>query len=693
MNNKEIINKIYNNLFLIQSLNQKIDEEINKGGFPSDTTNKLVKSIKEILNVISNHLKWRYFVSLQQEKDIDQEILINLEKNINLITIYIAFLSNNLKYILESKAPNTPWRIVEPMVRISKSLVDNSALIISTEWNFNYSYRPITNGFINFARSAKSWDPQLSSSLINIISQQPFFFTLSFPPITFNNYFYSAIWAHELGHLIDYNNEIFEENKPIDEHSLSIYVMQKISSNNKITIPEDLSELIDLDKSKNEKDRDKYLVDLFHSLNELLKHWAKEIFADIFSIHLMGPAALFANFTLLNSLTESTDKIAPDDKHPPLRLRLEIMLKTLDSLGARDNWLKYIPEDYKDSLNEYFYYLQERLDLPYEKYFISFNGGQRIKYSYVYNLFKHNLDTIISSYNEEINKIFESSDNCHFESEDFRFIFSTIKDLEQEIPPRIFSYYISGDYKNKYLSLILNTGWLYLINFNLKIDKPFLNEDRYFSTYENISSLLSKSIENCETILWFQKQKGQSGNEENEEIQESSIIHNSSGPNALSHNAIKSELDDNLVITPLLDTTIQIGKCALDIRLGNEFIVTKLPAVTHINPIDLNYETKVSEFQSKIYKPLGDPFVLHPGQFVLGSTLEYIVMPDHLMSIVLGRSSWGRLGLIIATASKVDPGFKGCITLELTNLGNIPIFLYPASRIGQLVFYKLTDGK
>jgi dCTP deaminase len=205
-----------------------------------------------------------------------------------------------------------------------------------------------------------------------------------------------------------------------------------------------------------------------------------------------------------------------------------------------------------------------------------------------------------------------------------------------------------------------------------------------------MNSLLLKSIESFETQLWFKKQNLKviqddsvevSNRESFEEVQIEEV------QSILSKKKILLELQNNLVVYPLLDKEKQVDKCSMDIRLGNEFIVTKLPAVTHINPIDLNYELKSSEFQSRIYIPLGEPFVLHPRQFVLGSTLEYFVMPKNIMGLVLGRSSWGRLGLIIATASKIDPGFKGCITLELTNLGNIPIFLYPASRIGQLVFY------
>jgi dCTP deaminase len=82
--------------------------------------------------------------------------------------------------------------------------------------------------------------------------------------------------------------------------------------------------------------------------------------------------------------------------------------------------------------------------------------------------------------------------------------------------------------------------------------------------------------------------------------------------------------------------------------------------------------------------PIGDFFVLHPGQFVLGETLEWIHLPKNLVAFVIGKSTWGRDGLIIATAIGVHPNFSGILTLEISNVGEIPIYLYPGLAIAQL---------
>lgn len=86
-----------------------------------------------------------------------------------------------------------------------------------------------------------------------------------------------------------------------------------------------------------------------------------------------------------------------------------------------------------------------------------------------------------------------------------------------------------------------------------------------------------------------------------------------------------------------------------------------------------------------------DPFILHPGEFVLGSTLEVVGLADDIVARLEGKSSLGRLGLLIhSTAGFIDPGFTGQVTLELSNVANLPIAIYPGMKIGQISFYQMT---
>ena len=159
------------------------------------------------------------------------------------------------------------------------------------------------------------------------------------------------------------------------------------------------------------------------------------------------------------------------------------------------------------------------------------------------------------------------------------------------------------------------------------------------------------------------------------------------------YDAMSRPLVDRLVITPLLDADNQIGETSVDVRLGNEFILTRKRTFSSLNlrqPVEIKNE--ITKYQERIRIELRREFILHPNQLVLGSTLEYIRLPADIGCYVIGRSSWGRVGLVIATATAVAPNFKGAITLELVNLGEVPLILYPGIRIAQLVLHRTKKG-
>lgn len=150
----------------------------------------------------------------------------------------------------------------------------------------------------------------------------------------------------------------------------------------------------------------------------------------------------------------------------------------------------------------------------------------------------------------------------------------------------------------------------------------------------------------------------------------------------------KKELE-RLVITPLIDDD-QIGSGTVDLRLGTSFIMFKSRKIGTIDPPTETPE-KIKEYQEEVIYQHGKKFILQPTQFVLGGTLEYLKLPSDLLAYVVGRSSWGRLGLIIETSPIVHPCFMGVLTFELSNLGTAPIALYPGSRSAQISFHKSDD--
>jgi dCTP deaminase len=128
---------------------------------------------------------------------------------------------------------------------------------------------------------------------------------------------------------------------------------------------------------------------------------------------------------------------------------------------------------------------------------------------------------------------------------------------------------------------------------------------------------------------------------------------------------------------------------SIDVRLDRFFRVFDNSKYTHIDP-----KLRQDELTSLVEKDGDDdPFVLHPGEFVLASTFELFTLPDDLAGRLEGKSSLGRLGLLThSTAGFIDPGFSGHITLELSNVANLPITLWPGMKIGQLCLFQLTSA-
>ncbi len=139
----------------------------------------------------------------------------------------------------------------------------------------------------------------------------------------------------------------------------------------------------------------------------------------------------------------------------------------------------------------------------------------------------------------------------------------------------------------------------------------------------------------------------------------------------------------HITLTPALHQVI--GHGSVDLRLGKHFIVFHRSGTAAIRTFHPRWDGR--EVQRRVEIGWGEDFVLHPGELALAGTLEYIALPSDLAAQVITRSSYGRLGMITATAVQVHPNFRGCLTLELVNLGNVPLRMTPGERIAQLVFF------
>lgn len=152
----------------------------------------------------------------------------------------------------------------------------------------------------------------------------------------------------------------------------------------------------------------------------------------------------------------------------------------------------------------------------------------------------------------------------------------------------------------------------------------------------------------------------------------------------LSDHSIKESIaQGRIVMTPYDETLVQ--PASVDVRLDGRFRVFRNYKYSCIDP------KAVQQDLTELIEVGEEPFIIHPGEFILGNTVERIKLGNDLVGRVEGKSSLGRLGLIIhATAGYIDPGFEGNITLELSNVANLPIRLYPGMKVGQISFFAMS---
>lgn len=150
------------------------------------------------------------------------------------------------------------------------------------------------------------------------------------------------------------------------------------------------------------------------------------------------------------------------------------------------------------------------------------------------------------------------------------------------------------------------------------------------------------------------------------------------------------ELDSGaLQISPRPDFASQLGACSLDLRLGDEFRVFERTRTAFIDPRgEINWD----EFTRVVKVPEGEPFLMHPQELVLAATVEEVTLPADMLGRLEGRSSLGRLGIIVhGTAPMFFPGFTGRCVMELGNIGPMPVALYPGMRICSMTFEKISS--
>ena len=382
-------------------------------------------------------------------------------------------------------------------------------------------------------------------------------------------------------------------------------------------------------------------------LYEIANNWLKEAICDFYSLLRYGPASIPAIGEYFSS---AGDLYGLNFTHPPGILRLHLLLKQCGSLTNQR--LRGILDPWNDIASTAPQFQEE-----WARFLVDF-----------FVLHAGTIHSIVSTFPPPAYSTNSSAENVCI--------------IADQLADGIAGIGLEGDNSPRVQKAdIVNAAWL----------------ARSEQVETSIDALARKSVESLSFIEEWTRSEEQIGLDSRngtlsiiaqalvQSEQEDQIVEDEG---MLSQTTLLGRLgqgdeDSRLTITPLL----QIPKgSSVDLRLGCRFIIFRRTHDTSFDPLDLATDPRIMQ----IYRELSwtERIVLHPQEMILASTLEYLALPSDLTAQVITRSSYGRLGLLGATAIQVHPNFHGCLTLELANLSNLPLVLTPGERVAQLVIWR-----
>jgi dCTP deaminase len=390
----------------------------------------------------------------------------------------------------------------------------------------------------------------------------------------------------------------------------------------------------------------------------------RELLADLIAIRTFGLGYFFTLAEYLSALYQWDDPhISPKNSYPSMRLRLTVAFRELAEQSAIKRIMSTArPRRFDREIKERLKFWQVRVEQPLIPTVIRTATAQPVDDSFVQGLAEraviNNQALIVKNARLLVPEAHSAIDAKTA---------TRVDHLINELPPLL-----GGDDTSS-IPGIFSAAWLY----------AFTHEILDYTAHERLGNLVTKAIELTQssarenTIERSGKQGSPRGH---------SVLTGATLARRLSL-AVENKL--RLSIIPYKADNAGAG--SLDVRLGHWF---KVPRRTRLGSVDLRrakMHLKRGSLHEEQYVRSGHAFTLHPGDFALGVTLEFIGMPADVMAFVEGKSTLGRTGLIVATATAVAPGFHGSVVLELVNAGTVPLQLYPEMEIAQLVFIHTSE--
>jgi dCTP deaminase len=486
---------------------------------------------------------------------------------------------------------------------------------------------------------------------------------LSFAGLDTHDTLLYPLLAHELGHFIDFS------------HDPQLYLRPDLKQKAEIRQDQVIQVLQTTSGSVPDA---KAVSTCLSSLVNQVYVAMREIIADLLATRMLGFAEFIAQAEFLKTLAPWPQHVIEPTGYPGIRFRLQTIFEHLE---------KWLPNDYvsfvrshavsnpqiANPLLEFMEKWRARLTLttiippslpvPQAQLAALVENAVRAVLPELHRLAK---ETIPDDRAAQLTPQF----------------FDQIERLRHDLPPSC-----TQESPNSFAE-ILSAGWAYQMIYGEARESQHINAEQQFAEYKKTCRLVLKAIElnsspgtvSSVSLSSFPKV--------------SDVAMEKGGVLGAPHIAARLQLAPShpryLGVTPLDPGAIKAA--SLDLRLGHWFVVAQRSRLTSVklhNPEDRKLLMDVA--RQEIFVQPDSTFVIHPGDFVLGATLEFIALPADVMAFVEGKSSLGRLGLIVATATQVAPGFHGVIVLEMVNTGTVPLELRPQMEIAQLVLHGLAE--
>jgi dCTP deaminase len=653
--------------------------------YVSDAPRNLVQTLQNIfeyLGKVTPEVLARIDWTQPDEAERDITVLRVLDHQLKEFAAHI-------RYVESARTDRLPWQIIPSFEKLVEHLRPGAQVMFRPMWHYNYAtvVSNLRDVYLEDLQTYEFYLPQIDVESTILAPLGSAFHIVSFPALERENILLHSLIGHEIGHLIAKSlvdadaSDFLAKARPQIEKATEEELKQ-----NKLTGDE-------IGSLWSGRIRSQQIAE---NSELCLRFWSRgleEILSDIVGAVLFGPAALFSSLEVAVQIGLDLPPSKRNNYYPPWRTRIREVFHVVEGLAS--DLLKVNATMFSSDSPVALEKVSSKLGLSSELRAELVNERvATVKEIVVSNADREQIDTsplatiAYDGLNEFIKKHTDSITNIIGKK-----AFSQ-KRLTESLPALIQR---------------LDAGITPNAEHDMPSRKPahvgpveVLNSAWYHKVSLSVSPVDSSSLELLEVV------RAQRNRLTLKSIQFTFLSDEHPAPTMRKHGSLssplatgvltadclqewmeKSSLLDRLIVTPLLDPSRSIGDAAIDVRLGTEFILFKKEALRALDMTSAETLVgEVSRYQHRIIRQIRDPFVLHPGQLVIGSTLEYVQVPPGLMAYVVGKSTWGRTGLIIATATKVDPGFRGCITLEIVNEGEVPLVLVPGIPIAQLVFHR-----